>query len=262
MPGIPTRSLVAVEAVAAVRKLEVFGGHFVLLKSGVKYPAVFRWDGSIVHGVGKVDGGRFIAHLFFVGKKLYHFCVGVVAEQVALGTAVSVFAHGDHGVDQNGKVGPAGNPVEKVLGGRPTGLGKVSGGSASQVPACRKANDPHLVGVDLPFLGPVTDQSDGPLGILERNEGTTLGQTVLENHAGDTMAVEPLSDAMSLGPHDEPSVASARANDGCGAVWLGRAMQVNPASFLVLDTIDLLQGNLFRLGQEEDRKEKKREYLE
>ena len=96
----------------------------------------------------------------------------------------------------------------------------------------------------------MTDQSDGPLGILERNKGTTLGQTVLEDHAGDTMAVEPLSNAMSLGSHDEPSVASARANDGCSAIGLGRSVQVDPGSFLVFDTIDLLQGYLFRLGHE------------
>jgi hypothetical protein len=100
------------------------------------------------------------------------------------------------------------------------------------------------------------------LGILERNEGTTLGQTVLKDHASDAMAVEPLSDTMSLGSHDESSVASARANDGCGAVGLGRSVQVDPGSFFVFDHIDFLQGNLFWLGQEEDRKEKKREYLE
>ena len=55
---------------------------------------------------------------------------------------------------------------------------------------------------------------------------------------------------MSLGSHDEPSVASARANDGCSAIGLGRSVQVDPGSFLVFDTIDLLQGYLFRLGHE------------
>lgn len=166
----------------------------------------------------------FLGDLFLVGKELHHFGVGIVSEQVALGTAVSVLAHGDHGVDQNGEVKSAGNPVERVLGGRLTRVGEVSGGGGGQVPPCRKANDTDFVGVGLPFLGLLTDQSDGPLGILERNEGTPLGQAVLEHYACDALAVEPLSDTMSLGFHDEPPVASTRANDGCGAVGLDRSV--------------------------------------
>ena len=41
MPGIPVWAFVAVEAVAAVGKLEVLGGYLVLLQGGIEDPAVF-----------------------------------------------------------------------------------------------------------------------------------------------------------------------------------------------------------------------------
>jgi len=67
---------------------------------------------------------------------------------------------------------------------------------------------------------------------------------------------------MALGSHNEPAVTSARADYGCGAVGLGRSMKVDPGSFLILDAVYLSQSYLFRLGQEEDRKGKKRDDLE
>jgi hypothetical protein len=39
-------------------------------------------------------------------------------------------------------------------------------------------------------------------------------------------------------------------------------MKVDPGSFLILDAVYLSQSYLFRLGQEEDRKGKKRDDLE
>ena len=212
--------------------------------------------------MGHKNGWCLFGYSFLVGKEFHHFGVGVVPEQVALGTAVSMLAHGHHGVDQNGEVGPAGNPVKGVLGGWSYCLGEMGGGGGGKMPACGKANDAHLVGIDLPFLGPLTDQSDGLLGILERNEGTTLGQTVLEDHSGYAVPVEPLGDAMTLSAHDLHAIASARADYGCRAVGLGRSMKMDPGSFLVRGPVYLPQGNFFWLGREEDRKEKKREYLE
>ena len=224
MPGIPTRAFVSIQSMTSIREFHVFGWNVVFLQGGVKHAAVFRWNRAVIHGMSHENRRGFLGHLFLVGKELHYFGIGVVAEQVALGTAVGVFAHGHHGVDQNGKVGPAGNPVEGVLGGRSSCFGKVSGRCGGQVSACGKSKDTHLVGVDLPFLGPVPDQSDGPLGILERNEGTTLGQTVLEHHTGNAVVVEPLGDAVSLGAHDEPTVASARADNGSCAVGFGRSV--------------------------------------
>jgi hypothetical protein len=63
------------------------------------------------------------------------------------------------------------------------------------------------------------------------------------------MAVEPFGDAMTLGSHDEPTVASSRADDDCSAIGLDRSMKMDPGSFLGLAGNLIPEGYLVRNGR-------------
>ena len=191
--------------------------------------------------------------MFFVGKEIHHFCVGVVAEQVALGPTVGVLAHGHHGVDEYGEVGPAGNPIEGILGGWFPGLREMSGRGGGEMTAGGEANDADFLGVELPLLGLGSHRAYGPLCIHQGNEGAAPRQTVLEHHAGHPVSVQPLGDAMTLGSHDLPAITSAGTNDDGRPVGLCRLMEMDPCVLLLELAfpdrgVVVPKGNFLRLG--------------
>src|SRR5262245_2776877 len=121
-------------------------------------------------------------------------------------------AHGDDRIDENEKIGPATDALDRVWR---FGLTRVEmgAGRGSEMPAGGKAHEADAGGIKFPYFGVGADGADGPLGIVKRHMRATLGQAILQHDASNAVAIQPVGDAVPFRAGDEPAVASARTND-------------------------------------------------
>ena len=83
-----------------------------------------------------------------------------------------------------------------------------------------EADDTNLLRVDFPRRGVRTGGADGLLRVEQRDVRTTGGQAVFEDDTGDTVGVEPGSDAMAFALGHQSAVAATGADHDRGAVRL------------------------------------------
>src|SRR2546423_849551 len=85
LPGIPHRPLVAVEAMAAGRQLQVLRRYLLALQGLEERLAVLWYYSLVIFGVGQESRRSFRGHLLLVGEQLHQLGGGVLAQKVVPG---------------------------------------------------------------------------------------------------------------------------------------------------------------------------------
>src|SRR5437660_1341878 len=102
---------------------------------------------------------------------------------------------------------------------------RASGGG--EMAAGGEAHDADAVRIDLPFRGARADETNGPLGVLQRRRmnrrGTNFrGDAVLQDKCRHAEVVEELRDLLAFMVVGEEAVAASRTDDDRRAVGLVR----------------------------------------
>ena len=212
LPGFPHRAFASVQPVASGRQFQILDRNAVGLERIAERAAVFRRDGHVILGMRQEGRRGLVGDLLLVGEAFDQLGRGIDAEKGRFGPTVGLFAHGDHGVDEQHEIGAAALAVDGVgrAGIAPVEVGAGGGG---EVPSGRKAQDPDPPLIDLPRLRVCTDHANGTLGVEERNVGPALGEPVLEHNPGDSMFRQPLRNDGPFAVEHVPNVAPTRAND-------------------------------------------------
>src|SRR5262245_3713806 len=124
--------------------------------------------------------------------------------------------HRDDRIGEDGEVGPATCPVDRIAVCLP--IVEVRRGGTRQVSASRESPDANAFGVDAVVLCIRPNVTDGPLRVFERRgmerAGPVFGHdSILEHERGHAMLVEPLRDLLPLMIVGEETVAAAGADD-------------------------------------------------
>src|SRR5436305_6941737 len=87
----------------------------------------------------------------------------------------------------------------------------------SEMPACRRTQDPDAFGIKLPLRGPRANRAQGARGVLQwRGMMITRTKSILEHERGDADRVEPLGDGCAF-MGSQMVVSATRTNDDRGA---------------------------------------------
>ncbi len=143
---------------------------------------------------------------FVITKIICIPCAEEIVDRPCVGT---LFVHGDDGIEEDAEIG---SHVE-------WGQGRHGG---SQVSACRKAHDAHIVGIDAPNGGTVTNGHHSMVGIGQRDFGISLGHTVLQREVGDAALVEPGCTVGAFLFERKKLISSTRAGQDGSPRWLNR----------------------------------------
>ena len=125
------------------------------------------------------------------------------------------------------------------------------------MPACGKAHDAYLFGIDVPFGGAVAHGFDGLLRILQRTDffvghGGIVGDAVFENEGGDALFYKFLRFIGAFVFGGENAVAAAGADDDCGAGGELFGRQINGergAAYFTDDENTVVGGGFFVFGE-------------
>ena len=207
-----------------------------------------RWS---TRGVPKENGRGLGGHLLLIRKRLDQFSVGVLADQVALRTAMRVrLIKGDDRVAQHREVGAATGLLDRIFRFS-IAIIEVRRRCGSEVPAGGEAEDADALGIDIPLLRPRANGANGTLGVVERRGMAVAFATVpiIHNEAGHADGVQPAPNLMPFMIHRPVSVAAAGADDNRGSICLVLLRQVGDEFRLVLRLIAQSPRSTFRPKQ-------------
>lgn len=186
----------------------------------MKSLAVAGGDDDIVDGMNEVGGWGFGRDVKFVGVALDELSTWLGTKEILSRAAVSSFAHGDDGIDQDGEVRATAFTLNGV--GCFSFTQVVFGdGHGGEVASGGEANDANAVRLEVPIGGPHAGHPEGAFNIEKRAVWISFRKAVVENDTSDAVSVQPFGDGGTLAL-DDPCVTAARGDDEGGAIWLFR----------------------------------------